>query len=54
MGAGSSQDSEGILDCTKYSMDVFTEKEQNRVNIVPMVCQFLLSQKEPTGLGKRI
>lgn len=32
----------------------FTGKEQNRANVVPMVCQFLLSQKEPANLGKRI
>jgi len=35
-------------------MDAFTGKEQNRANVVPMVCQFLLSQKEPANLGKRI
>lgn len=29
-----------IFDCTKYSMDAFTGKEQNRVNVVPMMCQF--------------
>ena len=27
------------FDCTKYSMDAFTGKEQNRANVVPMVCQ---------------
>lgn len=35
-------------------MDAFTGKEQNCANVVPMVCQFLLSQKELAGLGKRI
>ena len=25
-----------IFDCTKYSMDAFTGKEQNRANVVPI------------------
>ena len=29
-----------FFDCTKYSMDAFTGKEQNRANVVPMMCQF--------------
>lgn len=40
-----------IFDCTKYSMDAFTGKEQNRANVVPMVCQFLFP-KNPADLGK--
>jgi len=33
-------------------MDAFTGKEQNRANVVPVMCQFLLYQKSQTGLGK--
>lgn len=43
-----------FFDERRADMDAFTGKEQNRSNVVPMVCQFLLSQKEPANLGKRI
>ena len=33
-----------IFDCTKYSMDAFTGKEQNRANVVPMVCQLKIGK----------
>ena len=36
------------FDCTKYSMDAFTRKEQNRANVVPMVCQFEGAKKLKT------